>query len=169
MISFQDAFTNSTLDVVLADTSIAFPYDHDTLGDDWLAALKSADAERSIAFFGGSSTAAGESLSRSSRGPPRRKTGLLSHRASHRFQCSHRRSVCGGGPTRASIAFACILVARPSVLRRHIHIVCPDLRGTASGHSHLSTFQNVASRSFAAAPFDLSPNYATSHPIRGRG
>lgn len=55
MISFQDAFTNSTLDVVLADTSIAFPYDHDIQGDDWLTALKSTDAERSVAFFGGSS------------------------------------------------------------------------------------------------------------------
>jgi hypothetical protein len=55
MISFQDAFTNSTLDVVLADTSIAFPYDHDIQGDDWLTALKSPDAERSVAFFGGSS------------------------------------------------------------------------------------------------------------------
>ncbi|KAF9650873.1 hypothetical protein BDM02DRAFT_3092274 [Thelephora ganbajun] len=51
MISFQDAFTSSTLDVVLADTSIPFPYDHDTQGDDWLAALKSTDAERSVAFF----------------------------------------------------------------------------------------------------------------------
>jgi len=52
MIPFQDAFTNSTLDVVLADTSIAFPYDHDTQGDDWLTALRSADVERSAAFFG---------------------------------------------------------------------------------------------------------------------
>ena len=52
MIPFQDAFTSSTLDVVLADASIAFPYDHDTHGDDWLAALQSTDAERSVAFFG---------------------------------------------------------------------------------------------------------------------
>lgn len=52
MTSFQDAFTNSSLGVVLADTSIAFPYDHDIQGDDWLTALKSTDAERSVAFFG---------------------------------------------------------------------------------------------------------------------
>jgi hypothetical protein len=52
MISFQDAFTNSTLDVVLADASIAFPCDHTIQGDDWLIALTSSDAERSIAFFG---------------------------------------------------------------------------------------------------------------------
>lgn len=55
MIPFQDAFTSSALDVVLADTSIAFPYDNDTEGDDWLTALRSADAERSVAFFGGCS------------------------------------------------------------------------------------------------------------------
>lgn len=54
MISFQDAFTNSTLDVLVVDASIAFPYDHDIQGDDWLTALKSTDAERSVAFFGGS-------------------------------------------------------------------------------------------------------------------
>jgi hypothetical protein len=54
MISFQDAFANSTLNVVLADTSIAFPYDDDIQGDDWLTALKSTDVERSVAFFGGS-------------------------------------------------------------------------------------------------------------------
>lgn len=52
MTSFQDAFTSSTLGVVLADTSIAFPFDNDTEGDDWLTALKSTDAERSVAFFG---------------------------------------------------------------------------------------------------------------------
>ena len=52
MTSFQDAFTNSSLGVVLADTSIAFPCDHDIQGDDWLTALKSTDAERSVAFFG---------------------------------------------------------------------------------------------------------------------
>ena len=52
MTAFQDAFANSTLGVVLADTSIAFPYDYDTEGDDWLTALKSTDAERSVAFFG---------------------------------------------------------------------------------------------------------------------
>ncbi|KAF9792921.1 TRAPP trafficking subunit Trs65-domain-containing protein [Thelephora terrestris] len=51
MISFQDAFANSTLNVVLADTSIAFPYDDDIQGDDWLTALKSTDVERSVAFF----------------------------------------------------------------------------------------------------------------------
>lgn len=55
MTSFQDAFTGSMLDVAAADTSIVFPYDHDIQGDDWLAALKSTDAERSVAFFGGSS------------------------------------------------------------------------------------------------------------------
>lgn len=52
MISFQDAFTNSTLNVSAVDTSIAFPYDNDIQGDDWFAALESADAERSVAFFG---------------------------------------------------------------------------------------------------------------------
>ena len=52
MIPFQDAFTSSTLNVVLADTSITFPYDHDTQGDDWLSALQSTDADRSVAFFG---------------------------------------------------------------------------------------------------------------------
>lgn len=52
MISFHDAFSNSTLDVVLADASIAFPYDRSIHGDDWLAALRSTDAERSVAFFG---------------------------------------------------------------------------------------------------------------------
>lgn len=40
------------LGVVLADTSIAFPYDHDIEGDNWLTALNSIDAERSVAFFG---------------------------------------------------------------------------------------------------------------------
>ena len=54
MISFQDAFTNSSLDVSAVDTSIPFPYDHDIQGDDWLTALKSTGAERSVAFFGGS-------------------------------------------------------------------------------------------------------------------
>lgn len=54
MISFQDAFTNSALDVLAVDTSIAFPYDYDIQGDDWLTVLKSADTERSVAFFGGS-------------------------------------------------------------------------------------------------------------------
>ena len=54
MISFQDidAFTNSTLNVSAVDTSIAFPYDNDIQGDEWLTALESADAERSVAFFG---------------------------------------------------------------------------------------------------------------------
>jgi len=55
MTSFQDAFTNSTLDVVLADTSIHFPYDYCIQGDDWLGALTSTDTERSVAFFGESS------------------------------------------------------------------------------------------------------------------
>lgn len=55
MISFQDVFTNSTLDVALTDTSIAFPHDHDTQADDWLTTLKSTDTERSVAFFGRSS------------------------------------------------------------------------------------------------------------------
>ena len=52
MVSFHEAFANSSLDVVLADTSITFPYDRGTQGDDWLAALNSTDAERSVAFFG---------------------------------------------------------------------------------------------------------------------
>jgi hypothetical protein len=52
MISFQDAFTNATLNVSAVDTSIAFPYDNCIQGDDWLTALEYTDAERSVAFFG---------------------------------------------------------------------------------------------------------------------
>lgn len=87
MISFQDAFTNSALDVVLADTSIAFPYDHDIQGDDWLTALQSPGTERSVAFFGG---CAGKKLRSTHPAIPRRKAGLLSHHPSYGFQRRHR-------------------------------------------------------------------------------
>ena len=90
MISFQDAFTNSTLDVVVVDTSVPFPYDYDTQGDDWLKILESTDTERSVAFFGESVRKPDLRLTHPE--ALRRKAGILPGCVPDGFQYRHSKS-----------------------------------------------------------------------------
>jgi hypothetical protein len=170
MVSFHEAFANSSLDVVLADASITFPYDRGTQGDDWLAALNSTDAERSVAFFGQCPRKKSDYVQLTPE-VTRRKVGVLSDREPYGFQRWCYCSEFSGRTTRPATASTCILVARTGVLRCYVHIVRPNHRGAATEYNHLSTAfeDNFPSGSFPATALDLSPNHTAPHSISWRG